>query len=128
MPSKKSFNEDKIEKMIHRGEIYLIDLDNQVGSEQSGVRPAVVIQNETGNMYSPTTIVCPLTSKSKSMSATHVELTTTDADILRDSIVLCEQMRVIDKSRIKKRLGEVKNLQKIEDINQKIMISVGIGR
>lgn len=114
--------------MIHRGEIYLIDLDNQVGSEQSGVRPAVVIQNETGNMYSPTTIVCPLTSKSKSMSATHVELTTTDADILRDSIVLCEQMRVIDKSRIKKRLGEVKNLQKIEDINQKIMISVGIGR
>lgn len=128
MPSKKLFNEDKIEKMIHRGEIYLIDLDNQVGSEQSGVRPAVVIQNETGNMYSPTTIVCPLTSKSKSMSATHVELTTTDADILRDSIVLCEQMRVIDKSRIKKRLGEVKNLQKIEDINQKIMISVGIGR
>lgn len=128
MPSKELFNEDKIEKMIHRGEIYLIDLDNQVGSEQSGVRPAVVIQNETGNMYSPTTIVCPLTSKSKSMSATHVELTTTDADILRDSIVLCEQMRVIDKSRIKKRLGEVKNLQKIEDINQKIMISVGIGR
>lgn len=121
------FNEVK-RKMIHRGEIYLIDLNNQVGSEQSGVRPAVVIQNETGNMYSPTTIICPLTSKSKSMSATHVELTTTDADILRDSVVLCEQMRVIDKTRIKKKLGEVKNLQKIEDINQKIMISVGIGR
>lgn len=112
--------------MIHRGEIYLIDLSNQVGSEQSGVRPAVVVQNETGNIYSPTTIICPLTSKTKSMSATHVELTTTDAEIIRDSIVLCEQVRVIDKTRIKKKLGEVKNLQKIEDINQKILISFGI--
>lgn len=104
----------------------MIDLSNQVGSEQSGVRPTVVVQNETGNIHSPTTIVCPLTSKIKSMSATHVELTTTDADILRDSIVLCEQVRVIDKTRIKKRLGEVKNLVKIEDINQKILISFGI--
>lgn len=112
--------------MIRRGEIYLIDLSNQVGSEQSGVRPAIVVQNETGNMFSPTTIVCPLTSKSKSMSATHVDLTTADAEIIRDSVVLCEQVRVIDKSRIKKRLGEVKNLRKIEDINQKILISFGI--
>lgn len=112
--------------MIHRGEIYLVDLRNQVGSEQSGVRPAVVVQNETGNIYSPTTIVCPLTSKSKSMSVTHVELTTADAEIIRDSVVLCEQVRVIDKTRIKKRLGQVNNLQKIEDINQKILISFGI--
>ena len=112
--------------MIHRGEIYLVDLRNQVGSEQSGVRPAVVVQNETGNIYSPTTIVCPLTSKSKSMSVTHVELTTSDAEIVRDSVVLCEQVRVIDKARIKKRLGQVNNLQKIEDINQKILVSFGI--
>lgn len=112
--------------MIHRGEIYLIDLSNQIGSEQSGVRPAVVVQNDTGNIYSPTTIICPLTSKAKSMSATHVELTKADAEIIRDSVVLCEQVRVIDKTRIKKRLGEVKNLQKIEDINQKILISFGI--
>lgn len=112
--------------MIHRGEIYLIDLSEQVGSEQSGVRPAVVVQNETGNMHSPTTIICPLTSKQKAMSTTHVELSTEDAEIIRDSIVLCEQVRVIDKTRIKKRLGEVKNMQKIEDINQKILISFGI--
>lgn len=112
--------------MVHRGEIYLIDLRNQVGSEQSGVRPAVVVQNEVGNLYSPTTIVCPLTSKSKTMSVTHVELTTEDAEVVRDSIVLCEQVRVIDKTRIKKRLGEVTNLKKIEDINQKILISFGI--
>lgn len=112
--------------MVRRGEIYLIDLRNQVGSEQSGVRPAVVVQNEVGNLYSPTTIVCPLTSKNKQMSATHVELTTEDAELVRDSVVLCEQVRVIDKTRIKKRLGEVTNLRKIEDINQKILISFGI--
>ena len=112
--------------MIHRGEIYLIDLSNQVGSEQSGVRPAVVVQNETGNMHSPTTIVCPLTTQKKSTAATHVHLTTADAEIIRDSTVLCEQVRVIDKARIKKRLGEVTNLEKIEDINQKILISFGI--
>ena len=104
----------------------MIDLSNQIGSEQSGVRPAIVVQNEAGNMYSPTTIICPLTSKQKTMSATHVELTTADAEIVKDSIVLCEQVRVIDKTRIKKRLGEVTNVQKIEDINQKILVSFGI--
>lgn len=113
--------------MIHRGEIYLIDLDNQVGSEQSGVRPAIIVQNETGNIYSPTTIICPLTSKKKKMSATHVLLTPYDAGVVVDSTVLCEQVRVIDKSRIRKKLGEVKNIAKINDINQKIMISFGIG-
>ena len=77
-------------------------------------------------MYSPTTIICPLTSKQKNMSATHVQLTTSDAELARDSVVLCEQVRVIDKARIKKRLGEVKNLEKIKDINQKILISFGI--
>ena len=112
--------------MIHRGEIYLVDLSNQVGSEQSGVRPAVIIQNESGNAFSPTTIICPITKKKKGMSATHVRLTPEDAGILKDSTVLCEQVRVIDKQRLKRKLGEVKNLQKIEDINRKIMISMGI--
>lgn len=113
--------------MIHRGEIYLIDLSNQVGSEQSGVRPAIIVQNETGNMYSPTTIICPLTSKTKGTSATHVVLTPDDAGVITDSTVLCEQVRVIDKTRIRKKLGEVKNFEKINDINQKILVSFGIG-
>lgn len=112
--------------MIHRGEIYLIDLSNQVGSEQSGIRPAIVVQNEAGNQHSPTTIVCPLTSKNKTMAATHVVLTPEDAGVIVDSTVLCEQVRVIDKQRIRKKLGEVRNLQKIEDINSKILISFGI--
>lgn len=112
--------------MVHRGEIYLIDLSDQVGSEQGGVRPAVVVQNETGNLYSPTTIICPLTSKKKRMSATHVALTPSDAGVAQESTVLCEQVRVIDKARIRKKLGEVNNMRKIEDINKKILISFGI--
>ncbi len=111
----------------HRGEIYLVDLSDRVGSEQGGVRPAVIVQNETGNLYSPTTIVCPMTPKRKKMSATHVELTPGDAGIVQDSTVLCEQVRVIDKARIRRKLGEVRSLEKIRDINRKIMISVGIG-
>ena len=111
---------------INRGEIYLIDLYNQVGSEQTGVRPALVVQNNIGNQHSPTTIVCPLTTKSKRMSATHVDLTPEDCGVLMDSTVLCEQVRVIDKSRIRKKLGEVRNMKKIEEINRKIMISFGL--
>ncbi len=111
----------------HRGEIYLVDLSDRVGSEQGGVRPAVIVQNETGNLYSPTTIVCPITSKRKKMSATHVELTPGDAGIAQESTVLCEQVRVIDKARIRRKLGEVRSPEKIRDINRKIMISVGIG-
>ncbi len=114
--------------MVHRGEIYLVDLNNQVGSEQSGIRPAVIVQNDIGNTHSPTTIVCPLTSKQKTMAATHVTLMPEDAGVIRESVVLCEQVRVIDKARIKKKLGEVVNMKKIEDINQKIMISFGIMR
>lgn len=113
--------------MVHRGEIYLVDLLDQKGSEQNGVRPAVIVQNDKGNMCSPTTVICPLTTKQKNMSATHVELTTYDAGIVKDSTVLCEQVRVIDKTRIKKRLGEIENLGKMAEINQKILVLFGIG-
>ncbi len=112
---------------MHRGEIYLVDLSNQVGSEQTGIRPALIVQNDVGNAHSPTTIVCPLTSQDKAPVDTHVTLTPNDAGILKVSTVLCEQVRVVDKSRLKKKLGEVSNLKKIEDINQKLILSLGIG-
>ena len=111
---------------MHRGEIYLVDLSTNVGSEQSGIRPALIVQNEKGNILSPTTIVCPLTSKKKTPMDTHVRLTPDDCGIIKESTVLCEQVRVIDKSRIKKKVGEVTNEDKIEDINRKLMLSVGI--
>ena len=81
---------------VYRGEIYLIDLSGQVGSEQSGVRPAIILQNDSGNEHSPTTIIAPLTSRSKNMSATHVILSPEDAGVTKESTVLCEQVRVID--------------------------------
>jgi len=112
--------------MIHRGEIYLVDLSNQIGSEQSGIRPAIIVQNEVGNLHSPTTIICPLTSKQKTTSVTHVCLTPNDCGIIKDSTVLCEQVRVVDKSRLRKKLGELKNKEKIIDINKKILISFGL--
>lgn len=112
---------------MHRGEIYLVDLSDQVGSEQSGIRPAVIVQNEQGNSHSPTTIICPLTSQDKTPINTHVILTPKDAGVMKISTVLCEQVRVIDKTRLKKKLGEVINQNKIEDINKKLMISIGLG-
>lgn len=112
--------------MVHRGEIYLVDLHDNVGSEQGGVRPAVIVQNDTGNNNSPTTIVCPLTSRQKKNIPTHVDLMAQECHLLVDSTVLCEQVRVIDRARIKRKLGEVNNKEKIEDINRKIMIAFGL--
>ncbi len=112
---------------MHRGEIYLVDLSSHVGSEQSGIRPALIVQNEKGNQYSPTTIVCPLTSKAKPMMDTHLVLTPDDCGIIRESTVLCEQIRVVDKSRLVKKVGEIVNKQKIDAVNRKLMISIGIG-
>lgn len=110
---------------IRRGEIYLVDFSGVSGSEQSGVRPAIVVQNEIGNTHSPTTIVCPITSKQKTELSTHVFLRPSDG-VFKDSTVLCEQVRVIDKIRMKKRLGKISSRKAIEEINQKLMISLGI--
>ena len=104
----------------------MVDLDSHVGSEQSGFRPALIVQNEVGNLHSPTTIICPLTSRQKVHMITHVSLTPDDCGIYKDSTVLCEQIRVVDKSRLKKKIGEIKNREKIEDVNKKLMISIGL--
>ncbi len=109
-----------------RGDIFLVDLDNQLGSEQSGLRPAVIVQNEEGNTYSPTTIICPITSRSKTQIPTHVPISPKDCDIIKESIILCEQIRVIDKARLKKKLGEIRNQKIINDINEKLKISIGV--
>ena len=112
--------------VIHRGDIYLVDLRDATGSEQGGIRPAIVVQNEVGNKHSPTTIVCPLTSKQKKQIETHVMLTPSDCGVRENSTVLCEQVRTIDKERLLKKLGELNNLEKLHSINQKIIISLGL--
>lgn len=106
----------------------MVDLNDAIGSEQGGVRPAVIVQNEMGNEHSPTTIICPLTSKNKKMLPTHTVLTPVDCGITKDSVVLCEQVRAISKERLKKRLGMVSNMEKLEDINRKMIISLGLKR
>lgn len=112
--------------MIHRGEIYLVDFCNQIGAEQNGIRPAVIVQNEIGNYHSPTTIVCPLTTKNKPMTTTHVELNPEDCGVYKTSVVLCEQIRVVDKQRLLKRIGVITNSEKTNDINHKLMVAIGI--
>ena len=117
-----------IDKNVHRGEIYLVDFKKNEGSEQNGVRPALVVQNDVGNLHSPTTIVCPLTTQLKNMNATHLQLFPDECGILKTSYVLCEQIRAIDKSRIKRRIGSVLSLEKMKKIDKKIMISFGINQ
>lgn len=113
--------------MIQRGEIYLTDLSGYLGSEQSGTRPVLVVQNDTGNANSPTTMVVPLTSKHKPRLPTHIQLLPKECGLARRSTALCEQMRVIDKSRLMKRLGKIEDIAKLEEINRRLMISIGIG-
>lgn len=112
--------------MVHRGEIYLVDLCDSIGSEQGGVRPAVIVQNEIGNKYSTTTIICPITSQNKKMIPTHVTISPEDCGIKQDSTVLCEHVRAISKDRIIKKIGEINNAKKLNAINQKIIISLGL--
>lgn len=96
-------------KNIKRGEIYYADLRPVVGSEQGGIRPVLIVQNDLGNKYSPTTIVVMLTSKSKKSNIpTHVEIHSDGMNGLeKDSIALCEQFRTIDKMRLKDKIGSV---------------------
>ncbi len=112
---------------MHRGEIYLVDLTTHVGSEQAGIRPAIIVQNNTGNSVSPTTIICPLTSQEKTQIDTHMTLMPSDCGILKPSTVLCEQVRVVDKTRLMRKIGEIKNPNIIDELNRKLMLSIGIG-
>lgn len=94
---------------VKRGDIYYADLRPVVGSEQGGIRPVLVVQNDAGNKYSPTTIVVTLTtSEGKKKIPTHVDIQMDKTNGLKtDSVALCEQFRTIDKSRIKGRIGNV---------------------
>lgn len=89
---------------IKKGQVYMADLNPVKGSEQGGVRPVVIIQNNVGNMFSPTVIVAAITGRIKKNIPTHAKLTT---GLLKDSVALLEQIRTIDKCRLTKYMGEV---------------------
>lgn len=92
---------------IKYGDIFLVDFGKSEYSEQSGVRPAIILQNDIGNKYSPTTLVVPLTTKSKRNLPTHIEITPENSGLREVSTALFEQIRVIDKRRIIKKIGAI---------------------
>ena len=88
--------------MIHRGDIYYADLRPVIGSEQGGIRPVLIVQNDVGNRHSPTVICAAITSQMlKAKLPTHVELDSSRYDLVKDSVILLEQLRTIDKTRLK---------------------------
>ena len=110
---------------VKRGEIYYADLSPVLGSEQGGVRPVLVIQNDIGNKYSPTVIVGAVTSKvTKAKLPTHIEIKRGQYGMAKDSVVLLEQLRTLDKRRLKERVGQIDEIT-MERINRAILISLG---
>ena len=94
--------------MIKRGEMYYADLSPVIGSEQGGVRPVLVVQNDVGNKYSPTVIAAAITSKlDKARLPTHIELSAVEYGLMKNSVILLEQIRTIDKRRLKERIGSL---------------------
>ena len=94
--------------MVKRGDIYYADLSPVVGSEQGGVRPVLIVQNDTGNKHSPTVIAAAITSQTgKARLPTHIELSARSVGLNRDSVILLEQIRTIDKSRLRERMGKL---------------------
>jgi mRNA interferase MazF len=111
---------------IKRGDIYYADLSPVIGSEQGGVRPVLVIQNDVGNKYSPTTIVSAITSQiNKAKLPTHVEINAADYGLNKDSVVLLEQVRTIDKKRFREKIGHFDD-DMMEKVNEAIKISFGL--
>ena len=114
-----------MEDFYKRGELYYADLSPVVGSEQGGVRPVLVIQNNVGNKYSPTIIVAAITRQiNKAKIPTHVELNSKDYGLPKDSVVLLEQLRTLDKRRLKEKIGFVDSL-KMKNIDNALLISLG---
>ena len=111
--------------VIKRGEMYYADLSPVVGSEQGGVRPVLVVQNDVGNKYSPTIIAAAITSQiNKAKLPTQIELNADVFGLQKDSVVLLEQIRTIDKMRLKERIGEVPT-DLMDKINKALLISLG---
>ena len=110
--------------IIRRGDIYYADLRPVVGSEQGGVRPVLIIHNDIGNKHSPTVICAAITSKmNKAKLPTHVELNTKRCDMIRDSVILLEQLRTIDKQRLKERICHIDD-ELLKDVDRALMISL----
>ena len=112
--------------IVKRGDIFYADLSPVVGSEQGGVRPVLIIQNDVGNKYSPTVIVAAITSQiNKAKMPTHIELSANEYGLSKDSVVLMEKIRTVDKRRLKEKIGHVSEVL-LPMIDDALKISFGV--
>ncbi len=112
--------------VIKRGDMYYADLSPVVGSEQGGIRPVLIIQNNVGNKYSPTVIAAAITSQTnKSRLPTHINIDSSDFGLMKNSVILTEQIRTIDKSRLMEKIGQVDEETMIQ-VNSALGISFGL--
>lgn len=112
--------------IVKRGDIYYADLSPVVGSEQGGIRPVLIIQNDVGNKYSPTVIAAAITSQiNKAKMPTHIELTACEYGLSKDSVILLEQIRTIDKKRLREKIGRLDEELMVR-VNYALSISFGL--
>ncbi|WP_317366532.1 type II toxin-antitoxin system PemK/MazF family toxin [uncultured Tyzzerella sp.] len=112
--------------IVKRGDIFYADLSPVVGSEQGGVRPILVVQNDIGNRYSPTIICAAITSQiNKAKLPTHIEIDCSKYLLIKDSVVLLEQVRTIDKKRIKEKIGHLDDII-MSKVDKALLISLGL--
>jgi mRNA interferase MazF len=111
---------------VHRGDIYYADLSPVIGSEQGGIRPVLIVQNDVGNKYSPTVIAAAITSQTgKTRLPTHIKLNAEKCGLAKDSVVLLEQIRTLDKKRLKERMGTLDDTAMVK-VNEALSISFGL--
>lgn len=109
---------------MKRGDIYYADLRPVIGSEQGGIRPVLIVQNDTGNKHSPTVIVAAITSKmNKAKLPTHIEIDSNKYDIVKDSVILLEQLRTIDKKRLKDKVCHLEG-DILKQVNEALLVSL----
>lgn len=113
--------------IVKRGDIYYADLSPVVGSEQGGIRPVLIIQNDVGNKYSPTVIAAAITSQiNKAKMPTHIELSAKEYGLHKDSVILLEQIRTIDKKRLREKIGHLDDAR-MQTVNDALLVSFGLG-
>ena len=111
---------------IKRGDIYYADLSPVVGSEQGGLRPVLIVQNDIGNRYSPTVIAAAITSKmTKARLPTHIDIYAKEVGLAKDSVILLEQVRTLDKRRLREKMGHLED-STMQRVNEAISVSFGL--
>ena len=126
MGKNKNRSVSRMESNVRRGDIYYADLSPVVGSEQGGTRPVLIVQNDTGNRHSPTVIAAAITSQmGKARLPTHITVPGREVGLAKDSVILLEQIRTLDKRRLREHMGRLTDEQ-MRKVNEAIVVSFGL--